>query len=183
MRYQKSITLKDGRTCILRNGTAADGPACLEIVLRTRRQTDYLLSYPEEISLTPRQEAEYLQKKTEDPREIELLAEVDGTVAALAGIQAVARYFKTDPRAFFGISVDRDFWGLGIGRALTEACILCAREAGYSQLELEVVAENEAALELYRSTGFTEYGRNPRGFRSRNSGWQELVLMRLELEE
>lgn len=29
--------------------------------------------------------------------------------------------------------------------------------------------------------GFTEFGRNPRGFRSRLSGYQELVYMRLEL--
>jgi RimJ/RimL family protein N-acetyltransferase len=54
--------------------------------------------------------------------------------------------------------------------------------AGYSQLELEVVAENRAALALYKSVGFEEYGRNPRGFRSRTGGWQELVLMRLELD-
>ena len=33
--------------------------------------------------------------------------------------------------------------GIGIGRALTEACIECARAAGYVQLELEAVAENE----------------------------------------
>ena len=69
----------------------------------------------------------------------------------------------------------------GIGRALTEACIECARELGYLQLELEVVADNHRATELYRSVGFTEYGRNPKSFRSRNSGWQENVLMRLEL--
>ena len=85
-------------------------------------------------------------------------------------------------RAGFGVSVDRTYWGLGIGRALTEACIDCAKTAGYLQLELEVVAENERALSLYRSVGFIEYGRNPKGFRSRR-GWQELVLMRLDLEE
>jgi hypothetical protein len=50
-----------------------------------------------------------------------------------------------------------------------------------SQLELEAVAENEHALALYRSVGFAEYGRSPKGFRSRISGWQEVVLMRLEL--
>ena len=31
--------------------------------------------------------------------------------------------------------------------------------------------------------GFVEYGRNPKGFRSRLTGWQELVLMRLELNK
>ena len=43
------------------------------------------------------------------------------------------------------------------------------------------MAENRRALRLYESAGFREYGRNPRGFRSRRGGWQELVLMRLEL--
>ena len=77
--------------------------------------------------------------------------------------------------------MDKAYWGLGIGRALTEACIECAGAAGYVQLELEAVAENKSALALYRSVGFQEYGRNPKGFRSRLTGWQELVLMRLEL--
>jgi ribosomal protein S18 acetylase RimI-like enzyme len=63
-----------------------------------------------------------------------------------------------------------------------EACIECARKAGFVQMELEVAAENEKALALYKSVGFKEYGRNPKGFRSRLSGWQELVLMRLDLE-
>ena len=76
-------------------------------------------------------------------------------------------------RGSFGISVDRAWWGLGIGRALTEACIECAKAAGFSQLELEVVAANTAALRLYESVGFVEYGRNPRGFRSREKGWQD----------
>ena len=75
----------------------------------------------------------------------------------------------------------KEYWGLGIGRALTECCIECARKAGYLQLELEAVADNKAALALYESAGFREYGRNPKAFRSRISGWQECVLMRLEL--
>ena len=55
------------------------------------------------------------------------------------------------------------------------------RRKAVSQLELEVVAENAAAVRLYEAAGFREYGRNPRGFLSRR-GWQELVLMRLELD-
>ncbi len=107
---------------------------------------------------------------------------MDGTVIGTAGIGCVARKEKTRHRAEFGISVDKAYWGLGVGRALTGACIECARTAGYVQLELMAVAENKAALAMYKSVGFVEYGRNPKGFRSRLSGWQELVLMRLELK-
>ena len=49
------------------------------------------------------------------------------------------------------------------------------------QLELDVVAENARAISMYQTAGFVEYGRNPKGFRSRNAGYQELISMRLEL--
>ena len=182
MKYNRTITLKDGRRCVLRNGTEADGQAVYEVFNRTHGQTDFLLSYPEENSYTAEQEAVFLREKTESADEIEILAEVDGTAVGLAGIECVGRKEKTRHRAEFGISVDKAYWGLGIGRALTEACIECARSAGYAQLELEAVTENRSALALYKSVGFVEYGRNPRGFRSRLSGWQELTLMRLALD-
>lgn len=88
---------------------------------------------------------------------------------------------RSGTAAEFGISIAKEFWGLGIGQALTAACIDCARKAGYAQLELDVVADNASALALYKKFGFVEYGRNPKGFRSRNTGYQELVLMRLAL--
>lgn len=181
MEYRKTITLKDGRECVLRNGTEQDGQAVFDIFNLTHAQTDYLLSYPEENSCDAEQEAQFLRKKTESRNEIEILAEIDGRIVGMAGIESVGAKEKVRHRAEFGISVDKAFWGRGIGRGLTEACVECAKKAGYAQLELDVVAENRNAVSLYESVGFTEYGRNPRGFRSRRAGWQELVLMRLEL--
>ena len=110
-----------------------------------------------------------------------VVAEVDGKIAGTAGIDRIGGSEKVKHRASFGISIDKNFWGLGIGRALTKACIECARSAGYEQLELDVVADNKRAIALYESEGFIEYGRNPKGFCSRENGMQELVLMRLEL--
>ena len=182
MKYQKTIRLRDGRTCLLRNGTERDGQAVFDVFNLTHSQTDYLLSYPEENSFTPEQEGAFLKEKTDSADEIEILAEISGLVVGIAGIEHVGLKEKVRHRAGFGISVDRACWGLGIGRALTEACIECAGKAGCAQLELEVVAGNANAISLYQSVGFAEYGRNPRGFRSRLSGWQALVLMRLELE-
>ncbi len=183
MKYRKTVTLRDGRTCVIRNGTEADARAVLDNFILTHAQTDFLTTYPEETSCTPEQEEEYLRKRADSDREAELVAEIDGQIAGSAGISPVRTAEKTRHRASFGISVDQAWWGLGIGRALTEACIECARKAGYSQLELEVVADNRRALALYKSVGFAEYGRNPRAFRSRVNGWQENILMRLDLEE
>jgi len=181
MEYRNIITLKDGRTCILRNGTEKDGKAALDNFILTHEQTDYLLTYPDETDITAEQEAEFLKSKTESVCEIVILAEVDGAVAGLAGIDSMGDKDKIRHRADFGISVDEAYWGLGAGRALTEACIECARKAGYEQLELNVAADNTRAIELYKKAGFVEFGRNPRGFKARLSGYQELVYMRMEL--
>ena len=182
MEYHKEIKLKDGRTCVLRNGTAADGQAAHDNFNLTHEQTDWLLTYPDENSFDPQQEAKFLQEKTESADEAEIVAEIDGEIVGMAGIECVGRKDKVRHRAVMGISIDKNFWSLGIGRAMMEACIECAKKAGYSQLELDVTAENERAIDLYEGYGFEEYGRNPRGFRSRCSGWQEILLMRLELE-
>ncbi len=182
MEYRKTVILKDGSECLLRSGTEADGAAAKEIFDLTHAQTDFLTSYPEEHVMTAEQEALFLKEKARSPGEVEILAETGGRVAGCAGVSGLGSREKIRHRAEFGISVDRAYWGRGIGRALTEACIECAQAAGYSQLELSVVADNKNAVALYESVGFREYGRNPRGFRSRFTGWQELILMRLELD-
>ena len=177
MKYEQKITLKNGKTALLRNGVEDDGKAVFENFNQTHAETDYQLTYPDENSFDPQQEGQFLAEKTASENEIEIIALVDGTVAGTAGIEAVGTKYKVRHRAEFGISILKQYWGLGLGKALTEACIQCAKQAGYAQLELNVVAENTRAIALYQKEGFVEFGRNPDGFRSRTSGAQELVYM------
>ena len=181
LKYNKIILLKDGRKYCLRNGTENDAHEVLDVFNLTHAETDYLLTYPDENSFTVEQEGAFLKAKTESSNEIEIVAVVDGKIAGTAGIDAVGNKYKTKHRAEFGIGIAKEFWGLGLGRALTEACIECAKEAGYTQLELDVVSDNASAISLYKKVGFVEYGRNPKGFNSRISGYQELVYMKLDL--
>ena len=181
MKYNQKILLKNGKEALLRNGDSADGLIVFENFNATHAETDFLLSYPDENSFDPEQEAQFLKEKTLSSDEIEIIAIIDGKVAGTAGIGAVGRKYKVKHRAELGISILKEYWSLGLGKALTKACIQCAKEAGYTQLELNVVAENEAALSLYQSLGFVEFGRNPKGFNSRMSGYQELVYMLLDL--
>ena len=79
----------------------------LDIYLLTHGQTDYLLSYPDEAAMPAEMEAEFLRAKTLSENEIELLAEVEGSSLAAAGIGAVGKKDKVRHRAEFGISVDK----------------------------------------------------------------------------
>lgn len=182
MQYQKTVMLKDGRPCLLRGGGEQDAAQVLRCFHLTHAETDYLLTYPEENSFTEADEAEFLKAREESENEIEICAFVGGKLAGTAGIEAIGGKEKIRHRADLGIAIEQGYWGRGIGKALMLACIECAKKAGYLQLELEVVADNASAIRLYEAAGFREYGRNPKGFRARH-GWQELVLMRLELDE
>lgn len=181
MQYNRTIQLRDGRACVLRHALAEDAEAVIDNFNLTHGETDYLLTYPDESRSDVAAEARFLQAKADSANEVEIIAQVGDVIAGTAGIDAVGGRYKLRHRAEFGVSVAREYWGLGIGRALLNACIDCARQAGYTQLELDVVADNARAMALYTQAGFTEYGRNPRGFRSRTAGYQELVYMRLEL--
>lgn len=180
MKYEKSIILKNDKKCLIRNAVGDDAQEVLNIFLLTHEQTDFLSSYKDETTLDTIFERQFLTEKECADREIYLCAVVEGRIVGTAGVDSKGGN-KVRHRAEFGIAIDKEFWGIGIGLALTKACIECAKDAGYSQLELEVVSDNNSAIALYKSMGFVEFGRNPRGFISRHTGWQELVSMRLEL--
>ena len=173
MKYYQTVTLKNGKTCIIRHAEAAVAAEVRRSFLQTHAETDNLLTYPDESKMTVESEADFLQKTADSENAVELCAILDGKL--------VGTHEKLRHRAEFGISIEKAYWGQGIGRVLTAACIALAKKAGYAQLELQVVCDNTAAVALYKSIGFIEYGRNPRGFRSRVTGWQPLSLMQLEL--
>ena len=106
MEYKEIITLKDGRTCVLRQGTAQDAEGVLRNFVLNHAQTDFLTTYPDENTFTVEQEEKYLQTKADSPDEAELVAEVDGLIVGQAGIRALGRADKVKHRATFGISID-----------------------------------------------------------------------------
>lgn len=182
MKYNKKLVLKNNKECLLRHGEEGDAKEVHDLFNLTHGQTDFLLSYPEENSFDVKEEGEFLKEKELSGNEIEICAVVDGKIVGTAGIEAIGTKYKVKHRCELGISVEKSYWGMGIGRALIEACIECAKKAGYVQLELNAVADNVPAVSLYKRVGFKEYGRNPKGFNSKKVGFQEVVLMRLELQ-
>ena len=181
MRYNKDVKLKNGQVLKLRNGTKDDGEVVLNAFNQALQETDFLRIYLDENRYDVEKEKQMLDKKTQSENKIEIVAFLEGRVAGFAGIDPVADVDKLSHRATFGIAVLKEFWHLGIGTHLTQACIECAKEAKYTQIELDVVSDNKAAINLYKKFGFVEFGRNPRGFRLRNGQYKELVYMLLDL--
>lgn len=179
--YYRELTLQNGQTCILKTASADDAADVLRNLRLTSQETDNMLRCADEITLTEEQERVYLAGVERSSDAILICAVVDGVLAGAAGFNPVGTAERCRHRAEFGISVQRKFWGMGIGTAALAAVVDAARQAGYEQLELDVVVSNRRAIALYQKFGFIKYGLHPGGFRYRDGHYEDLFLMLLPL--
>ena len=174
---EKTILLKNGQLCTLRSADGGDAQEMLDFIRQVSGETAFLTRYEDEVTMTVNDEAEFLASRLVSPREIMISAYIDGKLAANAGIDSLPPRDRLRHRAEMGISVLKEFWGLGLGSILMEAIIESAKAAGYEQLELEVVAENERGLTLYRKFGFELYGTRENTFKYRDGTSSACHLM------
>ncbi len=107
MTFEKTVTLKDGRNCLLRNGVTSDGKAVLDVFNRTHEETDYLLTYSDENRFTASQEADFLQRKTDSANNVEIIAVVDDVVAGTAGLMLWECGIKSSIVRFLALPLQR----------------------------------------------------------------------------
>ena len=151
MTYEAApLPLKDGSVCFFRNPIYSDAAAFAGFSYQVRTETDFLLALPEEVEQNTEKVAQRLEATTDGQAQMMLCAFVDGKLIGFAIVGQLGSRRKVQHRATFGISILKDYWGLGIGTALMEHCIRYAENAGFLQLELDVVADNESAVKLYR---------------------------------
>jgi ribosomal protein S18 acetylase RimI-like enzyme len=82
-------------------------------------------------------------------------------------------------RGHVGMGVHPDYRGRSLGTRLLSACLTKAAAQGMTRIELEVRADNDVAIGLYRKLGFTEEGRMRRGMRFDGSYFDTLRMARL----
>ncbi len=75
-----------------------------------------------------------------------------------------------------GIGVLADYRGQGIGSQLLEKTVKHAWASGLKRLELEVFADNEPAIRLYKKHGYVQEGLK-RYARSIDGQYQDIVVM------
>ncbi len=173
----RTVQLKDGRTCVLTPTSPEYSEAMIEYMKKTAGETEFLLRYPDEVSYTLEQEREILSSILENPGHAMMVALVDGKVAGNASISGIGSKRKILHRCSLAIALYREYWGLGIGTAMIGYLTELARKIGYRQIDLEVVAENEQAIALYRKCGFTESGRRVRALKFDDGTWHDEILM------
>lgn len=177
------VTIKDqyGREVTLRSVQLTDAEAMLQYLRETTAETPYLLREPEEVTMTVLQEQAFLQNRINAPRDLMLVAECEDRLIGSCAMAEAGSFQRLRHRCNVSIALYREYCGAGIGRQMMQTVLQAAKELGYEQAELEVVAENAGAIALYESLGFQTYGRLPRNMKYPDGTYADALWMMKEL--
>ena len=180
---QRLITLKDERSATIREATVLDAAEFIRHRTKTCGETDFLGNYSDEVTLTVEDEERIIREIADNPQRTLLVCDLEGLVIGFAGVSPVSSFPKCAHRASCALSVERAFWGQGIGSDLLAACIASARDMGFELLELGCYAENERALRLYGRAGFKQWGVCPKAMKHRDGTYHDEIQMTLDLKQ
>jgi len=171
----RTVTLRDGRSCLVRSKQESDAEEFCRVLPRMFAESDFLLFMDGEFKLTVEEEREYLRKSIQ-PNALSLAAVVDGRIVGSASARP-GEHRRVAHQAELGLGVLKEFWGLGLGRMLTEVALEWGRARGLRKLNLRVWDDNVRAHELYRKLGFVEEGRLHGDILRRDGRYSDSIVM------
>ena len=126
------------------------------------------------------EERRYLRAVRRFPHAAVLVADDEGEIVGRLSV-ARDRHPACGHVADLGLMVAATHRRRGIGRALLEAAVEWAREAGVRKLELHVFPHNEPAIGLYEEFGFEREGYRKAHYR-RGRDYVDAILMAYAVE-
>ena len=176
MKITDEIIQLNGHELLLRNPREEDAELLIQSLKDRSGETRFLVMEPEEIALTIEEECEFINRQNESDSNIMILAFLDGEFVGNCSLNGfgASRYKH---RVSFAIALYQKYVGMGIGTILTEKAIQVAKEKGFEQMELEVVASNERAIGLYKKMGFEIYGTLPNNMKYKDGTYADTYWM------
>lgn len=180
MRINDDTIKINGHNLLLRNAVQEDAEMLIEYLKTTCSETRFLVKEPEEITLTLEQECKFINAQNESEYDLMLLGFLDGEYVGNCSLMRM-RTSRYKHRATIGIALFQKYTGMGIGRSMIEKLISAAKEKGIEQIELEVVADNERAISLYKKMGFETWGKFPNNMKYEDGTYVDSYWMMKQL--
>lgn len=154
----KKVEVEEEIITHIRQADPNDARAILGLMRHVGRETGYLNFGPEGTDLSVVQQKSLIENYARLDNCVMLIIEVDDQIIGVANLAALDQH-KQKHVAEIGVSIIKEYWGLGIGSFLVEALLDYAEQVSLRVLTLEVVVENERAIRLYERFGFDKRGR------------------------
>lgn len=181
MIYPEKNIIQNDFTLTLRSARKEDAADLLAYLKQTAGETPYLIREPEEITISLEQEAAFLEQKEQNPGSLMLLAFVNGHHAGNCSVRPIGDGLRYRHRCSISIALYLKYCGKGMGETMLREVLAAAKEMGYEQAELEVVASNRRAKGLYEKLGFVTYGRFPDNMKYKDGTYEDCEWMMRKL--
>lgn len=168
--------LDNSKNVLIRNAEAKDAEEIIIMVKQVIDETGFFPHTAKEFNLTVEQEIDYIRSTA-----LFLLVEIDGKIVGSVTLDR-SHLIKLKHIVTFGITILKEYCGLGIGSSLMKKVIEWTKSNGVEKIELEVFENNTSAVMLYKKFGFVEEGRKRKCIKT-NEGYQDMILMGRFLEE
>jgi ribosomal protein S18 acetylase RimI-like enzyme len=155
---------------IIREAEHKDAEEIILMVKQVMKETGFFPHTAEEFNITVDHEIEYMKSTA-----LFLLAEIDGKIVGSATLDR-SDLKKLSHNVTFGITILKEYCGLGIGSILMEKVIELTKAEGIEKIELEVFENNLSAIKLYNKFGFFEEGRRKKMIKT-EEGYLDMIIM------
>lgn len=176
---QEQYTL-DGKKIALRSARLEEAQMLLDYLKTVTGETRFLMSEPDEIQFTLKDEEQFINDHNQSEHQLLLLAFVDGEYAGNCSFEGKAGSRRAGHRAGIGIALLQRFTGFGLGRLMLKRLLAEAKNHGFEQAELSVAGNNERARHLYESLGFKVYGTFPNANKYDDGTYADDIFMVLK---
>ncbi len=179
---QKEITLKNGKTAILRSPVPEDAKALVDLMGKLALETPFILRSPEDPPPTVEVESAWIQNSLQSESSVSILCEADGLLVGICTISYTPKV-KIRHRGQIGVSVLKSHWGNHIASILFEEMLSIGKAWGLTQLELAFIEGNDRARGLYEKMGFRIFGEIPNAVRQADGTFCKEIQMVRALDE
>ena len=177
----KTITLRNGKILTILPAKLEDAEAFADYMNTIRYESKFLSMDNTEKPVTAESELKWIESVLKDDKKFILVAQIDDQVVGMCDIAPISSRVRYKHRSNVGISVLKEFWGLGIASELMKVVIEKAKEVSYEQMELQVVDTNESAIHLYEKFGFYKTGYINNAIKYTDGTYANLILMQKDL--
>lgn len=151
----KHYDLKNGQQITFRNLLGSDAQALLEFFQKIAEETNNTMRYVGMPLLTIEEQKASLEKQLNIKSSLMIGAFSEGCLVGYLNFRVPwENHIWVMHMASFGMMILKDYWGLGIGKALLEIQDDYARSIGVIRIEAMVRVKNHRGVQLYERNGF-----------------------------
>ncbi len=180
MKFQsKPYKTKTGEAITIRIAREEEAKALRDLKLKIIKTSMTIPLYPEEYPYDEEGERELIKKYNESPNSILLVAEADGQLIGMIDLTGHERKIMAHT-AMIGMSIEEGWRNKGVGTYLIKGVLDWAKSS--SELEviwLDVYANNELGLGLYKKMGFKISGKIERFFKYEDGYFDNIKMYQL----